>query len=457
MLPRDFLDLYAVLGVSPTATDEDIRRAYIERIKAVHPDTMQHLSPKAREAAEEQARLLNQAKETLLSPARRRVYDEFYQRIKRQNSSRSTSSSYNASYRSVRFTVPNRNINLGAILFGIGLAYILFASVGLVWRGVMTKGGVVRIADAEPISTLSQPFAELRTASPLRAFALSDKDPLLYILPAESNTIEAWHLETRQCVARYTLPFTANTFAVSQDGHFVASSNTQLALGKFGDSAVAPKILSAHQRSIHTLAFSPDYTRFASCALDQTIKVWNWQSQTPERSFVPSGKAILSVAYSPDGNLIAFADDRWLRTWTWKNGATRRLTLHRDKILHVCCSPTWIASASEGGEIRQTHRTTGAAKHLGQESGQITSMTYSPDYRFLVTSNADGRLRLYDTEAFRLIHTWNAHLGKALMVRFSHDGNMLYSAGEDSAIRVWQLPSQFLSISSAQSSNTLYP
>jgi len=73
MLPRDFLDLYAVLGVPPTATDEDIRRAYIERIKAVHPDTMQHLSPKAREAAEEQARLLNQAKETLLSPARRRV------------------------------------------------------------------------------------------------------------------------------------------------------------------------------------------------------------------------------------------------------------------------------------------------------------------------------------------------------------------------------------------------
>jgi WD40 repeat protein len=235
----------------------------------------------------------------------------------------------------------------------------------------------------------------------------------------------------------------------------VAVSNTQLALGKFGDSTVAPKIISAHQRTIHALAFSPDYTRFASCALDQTIKVWNWQSHTPERSFVPSGKDILSVAYSPDGNLIAFADDRWLRTWLWKNGTTRRLTLHRDKILHVCCSPTWIASASEGGEIRQTHRTTGAAKHLGQESGQITSMTYSPDYRFLVTSNTDGRLRLYDTEAFRLIHTWNAHLGKAIMVRFSNDGNTLYSAGEDSSIRVWSLPRQFSL--SAQLPNILKP
>jgi WD40 repeat protein len=82
-------------------------------------------------------------------------------------------------------------------------------------------------------------------------------------------------------------------------------------------------------------------------------------------------------------------------------------------------------------------------------------MTYSPDYRFLVTSNTDGRLRLYDTEAFRLIHTWNAHLGKAIMVRFSNDGNTLYSAGEDSSIRVWSLPRQFSL--SAQLPNILKP
>lgn len=451
MSSKDFVDFYAALGVAPTATDEEIRRAYIERIKTVHPDTMAHLSAKARESAEETARLLNRAKETLLSPTRREMYDALYRRVNassRVNASAQGSGARASFYRASRFA-QNRNINLGKVLFGIGLAYILFASAGLVWRGVMTKGGVVRIAEAEPVSALSEPVAELRLASPVLAFALSEQDTLLYALHADSPRIEAWRLNARQRAWQYALPFAATSFAV-QSGRFVATSNTQLALGAL-HSSNPPRILSAHQRPIRALAFSPDEMRFATSSVDQTIKVWNWQSGALERSFVPSGKEILSVAYAPDGNLIAFADDRWLRTWSWKNGAVRRLTQHRDKILHICCSPDWIASASEGGELRQTHRATGAAKHLGQESGQITSLAYSPDYRFLLTSNSDGRLRLYDAQAFKLVHVWNAHLGKATMARFSSDGKTIYSAGDDGAIRLWNAPLHSLSAFNAQS------
>ncbi len=62
-------DYYAVLGVSPTASQTEIRRAYREGARALHPDVN-----KAPDAAARFA-LLAEAHDTLSDPARRRAYD----------------------------------------------------------------------------------------------------------------------------------------------------------------------------------------------------------------------------------------------------------------------------------------------------------------------------------------------------------------------------------------------
>ncbi len=63
-------DHYHVLGVSPQATHEEVRAAYLRLMRASHPDT----SPEDPEAAE-RARQANAAWEVLGDAARRAAYD----------------------------------------------------------------------------------------------------------------------------------------------------------------------------------------------------------------------------------------------------------------------------------------------------------------------------------------------------------------------------------------------
>ena len=67
-----FIDYYKVLGVSPDASDADIRKAYRKLAKKYHPDIN-----KDDAHAQEKFQAINEANEVLGNPEKRKKYDEY--------------------------------------------------------------------------------------------------------------------------------------------------------------------------------------------------------------------------------------------------------------------------------------------------------------------------------------------------------------------------------------------
>ncbi len=77
-----------------------------------------------------------------------------------------------------------------------------------------------------------------------------------------------------------------------------------------------------------------------------------------------------------------------------------------------------------------------------EPSGEVLSVSYSPDGKILASSNVLGEISLWDSYSGVRLKIWRAHENWVRKIAFSPDGQLLASCGDDRLAKIWQLENQ---------------
>ncbi|MEM9119505.1 MAG: hypothetical protein AAGD09_16735 [Cyanobacteria bacterium P01_F01_bin.56] len=211
-------------------------------------------------------------------------------------------------------------------------------------------------------------------------------------------------------------------------------------LSDFNVGTESPKLLfelqhrndaQSFEQDIFWVAFSPSGEKVVTAGADGTVKLWDSETGQPltrqtavgdEEPIImahPDRASVNTVAFSPDGQLVASADALG-RLWLWQADDGQPITDDFEPIqVSGSDNKPWTAAA-------------------------VFAVQFSPEGDYIATASADGDVRLWELQSTGDSRSLSAepaavlpgHRDGATSVDFSGDG-LIATAGKDGVVRIW--------------------
>lgn len=198
--------------------------------------------------------------------------------------------------------------------------------------------------------------------------------------------------------------------------------------------------LEGHTGAVLSVSFSPDGNLVASGSVDNTLRLWRVDEAVLLRTMRGHPFPVLTLQFTPDGAILATGSTDGLgRLWRVSNGKlTGYLNGHAGWVtsLDMSNDGKLIVSCAEDYTVRIWRTVDGKlVQTIDEGMAAINDVKFSPDNESIAWAEADGNVRLR-TLAGSWLHFLKDTDEAATSIAFSPDGRSLAVGYADGAIRI---------------------
>jgi WD40 repeat protein len=250
--------------------------------------------------------------------------------------------------------------------------------------------------------------------------------------------------------------------AADVGGDYVASGGADGAVRLWRPDGSAGPVLHGHDDAVLALAFVPRKARLVSAGADGQVLVWAVGAAAEpvlRKSFPGYVSAVAAIAESDVATVVTGHSDGAVLRWRVEQADdAKEVHRHESFVSAVAVARTGVASgggdrhillSAPSGTLRPGERAAVRTTPVGGHEGFVRALAF-PAGLALISAGEDGAVRFWDL-AGRPIHQRQVVSGQSVTSLAVLDGGRLIAGGcDDGTVRVWDwLPSRLPSVPTA--------